>query len=149
TGHRPYHVRSRLPHDIARVICEQEPERPSSAIMRVEEITEPESGQTIKLTPELVSQSRDSQPAKLRRQLKGDFDNIALMALRKEPQRRYASVEQFSEDIQRSLDGRPVIARKDTFTYRGAKFIRRHKTGVAAAALVVASLLGGIVVSVR
>ncbi|MGH9934643.1 MAG: protein kinase domain-containing protein, partial [Blastocatellia bacterium] len=149
TGHRPYHVRSRLPHDVARVICEQEPERPSAAITRIEEGAEPESGQTIKLTPEMVSQARDSQPSKLRRQLRGDLDNIALMALRKEPQRRYASVEQFSEDIQRSLDGHPVIARKDTFVYRGAKFIRRHKTGVAAATLVVASLLGGIVVSMR
>jgi serine/threonine protein kinase len=149
TGHRPYHVRSRLPHDIARVICEQEPERPSTAITRVEEITEPESGQLISLTPELVSRTRDSQPARLRRQLKGDLDNIVLMALRKEQQRRYASVERFSEDLQRYLDGHPVIARKDTFAYRGAKFIKRHKTGVAAAALVVISLLAGIIVSVR
>jgi len=149
SGHRPYHVRSRLPHDIARVICEQEPERPSTAVTRVEEGAGPESGQAVKLTPEMVSHARDSQPAKLRRQLRGDLDNIALMALRKEPQRRYASVEQFSEDIQRSLDGRPVIARKDTFAYRSAKFIRRHKTGVAAAALVAASLLVGIVISMR
>jgi non-specific serine/threonine protein kinase/serine/threonine-protein kinase len=138
-----------LPHDIARVICEQEPEKPSSAITRAEEVTEPESGQVVKLTPEFVSRTRDSQPAKLRRQLKGDLDNVALMALRKEPQRRYASVDQFSEDIQRSLDGRPVIARKDTVAYRSAKFIRRHKTGAAAAALVVASLLGGIAFSAR
>jgi serine/threonine protein kinase len=149
TGHRPYHVRSRLPHDIARVICEQEPEKPSTAVTRVEEITEPESGEVVSLTPELVSRTRDSQPGKLRRQLRGDLDNIALMALRKEPQRRYSSVSQFAEDIQRYLEGHPVIARKDTVAYRGIKFIRRHKAGVATVLLVAASLLGGTIVSVR
>jgi tetratricopeptide (TPR) repeat protein len=67
------------------------------------------------------------------------------MALRKEPARRYKSVEQFSEDIERHLEGRPVIARKDTFFYRSAKFINRNKVGVAAACLVFLTLLGGIV----
>ena len=71
------------------------------------------------------------------------------MALRKEPQRRYASVEQFAEDIRRHLEGRPVIARKDTFGYRAAKFVKRNKVGVAAATLVALSLLGGIVATTR
>jgi len=66
------------------------------------------------------------------------------MALRKEPARRYSSVAQFSEDIRRHLDGRPVMARKDTFQYRAAKFVRRNKVGVAAAALVVLSLITGM-----
>jgi non-specific serine/threonine protein kinase/serine/threonine-protein kinase len=150
TGHRPYQVsEGGLPHEMARVICEQEPERPSTVVSRVEEITQSGRGETVRITPDSVSRLRDTPHARLRRQLKGDLDNIVLMALRKEPQRRYASVEHFSEDIQRYLDGHPVIARKDTFTYRSAKFIKRNKTGVAAAALVVASLLSGIVVSVR
>jgi len=67
------------------------------------------------------------------------------MALRKEPARRYASVAQFSADIQRHLDGRPVIARKDTFTYRTSKFIKRHPFRVAAAALILLSLVGGMI----
>jgi hypothetical protein len=58
--------------------------------------------------------------------LRGDLDNIALMALRKEPARRYASVAAFSEDIQRYLEGRPVSARKDTAWYRTSKFMGRH-----------------------
>jgi tetratricopeptide (TPR) repeat protein len=81
----------------------------------------------------------------LRRQLFGDLDNIILMALRKEPARRYASVGQFSEDIRRHLDALPVVARKDTYLYRTTKFVRRNRLGVAAACVVLLSLLGGIV----
>src|SRR5207237_9854470 len=77
--------------------------------------------------------------------LKGDLDNIALMALRKDPARRYQSVGQFSADIQRHLDGLPVIARKDTVAYRTSKFVKRHPFGVAAAALILLSLVGGMV----
>src|SRR5205807_2759146 len=79
------------------------------------------------------------------RRLLGDLDNIVLMAMRKEPQRRYASVEQFSEDIRRHMEGLPVIARPDTAGYRAAKFIARHKAGVAAAALLVLTLSAGII----
>ena len=71
------------------------------------------------------------------------------MALRKEPQRRYASVGQFAADIRRYLDGLPVIAHKDTFSYRTSKFVRRHRMGVVAAALVLVSLVGGILSTMR
>ena len=76
--------------------------------------------------------------------LRGDLDNIVMMAMRKETTRRYGSVGQFSDDIRRYLEGRPVIARKDTFSYRTVKFIKRNKVIVAAAGLVVLSLIGGI-----
>ncbi|MCI0420248.1 MAG: hypothetical protein L0387_32110 [Acidobacteria bacterium] len=87
------------------------------------------------LTPASVSETREGQPEKLRRCLAGDLDTIVLMALRKEPERRYGSVEQFSEDIRRHLEGLPVIARKDAFWYRSAKFIKRNKAAVLAATL--------------
>ncbi len=77
--------------------------------------------------------AREGSREKLRRRLRGDLDNIVLKALRKEPERRYTSVDQFSEDIRRHLEGLPVIARPDTFWYRGGKFVRRHKAGVIAA----------------
>ena len=77
--------------------------------------------------------------------LRGDLDNIVLMAMRKEPERRYASVALLSDDIRRYLDGRTVLARKDTLGYRASKFIARNKAGVAAAALVFLSLAAGIV----
>src|SRR5262249_29251142 len=67
----------------------------------------------------------------------GDLDNVTLMAMRKEPERRYQSVEQFSEDIRRHLAGMPVVARKDTFGYRTGKFVRRHKAGVAILTLLI------------
>ena len=82
-----------------------------------------------------------------RRQISADLDNIVMMALRKEPQRRYASVEQFAEDIRRSMQDLPVVARKDTARYRTSKFIARHKPGVIAAALVSLILVAGIAIT--
>jgi serine/threonine protein kinase/predicted negative regulator of RcsB-dependent stress response len=123
TGSSPYRFTSRAPGDVERAITEQEPTRPSTAA--------PES-------------NRKSAIAN-RRSLRGDLDNIILMALRKEPERRYQSVEQFSEDIRRHLELRPVLARKDTVRYRATKFIRRNKAIVAAAALVLLSLVSGMI----
>jgi serine/threonine-protein kinase len=142
TGHRPHRLKNRRTDEIARVICENEPERPSTAVSRVEEVT---GADGVTLTPETISERRRRTPEQLRRTLRGDLDNIVLMAIRKEPQRRYASVAQFAEDVSRYLEGRPVLAHKDTFSYRAAKFVRRHKAGAAAVVLVVSALVGGIV----
>jgi tetratricopeptide (TPR) repeat protein len=76
--------------------------------------------------------------------LEGDLENIVLKALRKVPQRRYSSAEQFSEDIRRYLEGLPVIARRDTFSYRAGKFIRRNRLGVTAAAIILMLLAAGV-----
>jgi len=99
-----------------------------------------ESGET-----DRVVRMPEGSPARLRKRLQGDLDNIVLTALRKEPERRYQSVEQFSEDLRRHLAGLPVSARKDTLGYRGAKFIRRNRIAAAAAALVLLFLVGGII----
>ena len=112
------------PEQIARVITEQEPTKPSTAVARSDG----------------SSKSQIPNPKLLR----GDLDNITLMALRKEPERRYASVEQLTEDIRRHLEARPVFARKDTLGYRTAKFVRRNRALTAAAALVLVSLVGGL-----
>jgi non-specific serine/threonine protein kinase/serine/threonine-protein kinase len=122
TGRRPYELTSRTPADIARVICDSVPERPSTAQHR-----------------------RPIDSHRLRRRLAGDLDNIVLKALNKEPQRRYASVDQFSEDIRRHLSGLPVLARRDTIGYRVGKFVRRNRAGVAAAAVVLLALVTGII----
>lgn len=76
--------------------------------------------------------------------LRGDLDNIVLKALKKDPERRYASVEQFSEDIRRHLDGLPVFARQDTWSYRAEKFARRNSLVVASVAVAFVILIGGI-----
>jgi len=141
TGHAPYRFKSHDRAELVQVICQQEPLRPSTAIRQSQKT----DGSPVTPTPEIVSRTREGEPDKLRRKLEGDLDNIVLMAIRKEPQRRYASVEQFSEDIRRHLEGLPVIARKDTFGYRSTKFVKRHTAGVIAAMLIIASLITGLV----
>jgi tetratricopeptide (TPR) repeat protein len=78
------------------------------------------------------------------RQYRGDLDVIVTKALQKDPARRYASVEQFSGDVRRHLEGLPIVARPDTLAYRGAKFIRRHLSGVIAVSVLFLALVGGI-----
>jgi serine/threonine protein kinase len=122
TARRPYQFETYSPFEIERAICDTEAPPPSEA-----------------------AREQTGAPAKLARQLAGDLDNIVLMALRKEPGRRYQSVEQFSADLRRYLAGLPVTARPDSFVYRASKFARRHRVAVVAAALVLLSLLGGII----
>lgn len=152
TGHRPYRLKNVQRKEIERVICDQEPEKPSTAINRTEKLPG-KDGATLTITPDFVSRTRDGEPDKLRRKLLGDLDNVVLMAMRKEPERRYASVEQFAEDIRRHLDGRPVIARQNTFAYRAGKFVRRRKgavmIGTAFALLITASVIAILVQSSR
>ncbi len=144
TGFHPYRARSMSPNELARVICEQEPAKPSTTVANFEGRSHGDSKAREAITPESVSNARNTQPEKLRRSLAGDLDNIILMALRKEQARRYPSVDQFSEDLRRHLDGLPVVARKDTFKYRTTKFVRRNRLGVAAAAMILLTLIGGI-----
>lgn len=148
TGHLPYRLQSHAPHEVARAICEIDPEKPSAAVNRVEQVAGPD-GLLIKLTAELVSCTREGQPEKLRSRLRGDLDHIVLKAICKEPARRYTSVEQLSEDIGRYLEGRIVLARESTFPYRAAKFVRRHKAAFIATALVSLTLIAGVIAIVR
>ncbi len=144
TGHHPFRAKWLLMHEIILKVCEEEPEKPSTVISRVKEVPSTDGSGLVKLTPESVSQTREGQPEKLRRRLAGDIDNIVLMALRKDPQRRYGSVEQFSEDIRRYLEGLPVIAHQDTLAYRSTKFLQRNKATVAVAAAFAVLVIGSI-----
>ncbi len=141
TGHRPYRITSILPSDIERIICEQEPTRPSLATKSEVGSQKSDGKRRFSFLP-----TTDHRPPTTA--LRGDLDNIILMALRKEPLRRYTSVEQLSEDIRRHLEGLPVSARSDTFNYRAGKFVQRHKAGVAAAALILLSLIAGLITTV-
>jgi serine/threonine protein kinase len=144
TGRRPYRLRTRVWKELERIICEEDPERPSTAISHVDDGAgssasagddasgsgETSPGPASSRTPEVIGLARRERPVRLRRALEGDLDNIVLKALRKEPQRRYLSADQFAEDIQRHLDGLPVAARPDTLGYRASKFVGRHRGGV-------------------
>ncbi|MCU1234289.1 MAG: serine/threonine protein kinase with repeat [Candidatus Solibacter sp.] len=135
TGHRPYATESRSIEELWEHIRNRPPRRPSTVVHSTD------SG----VTPELVCSARNTKPEKLERQLAGDIDNILMMALRKEPERRYGSVEQFANDLRRHLQGHPVAARPDTIRYRTGKFIKRHRTGVVSAVLILITLIAGIV----
>lgn len=140
TGQRPYRLKTNQFNEIAEIICQQEPVKPSSIYKYITATTD-----SSVITPAKIAEMRKTTPVKLKRRLAGDLDNIVLMALRKEPQRRYSSVEQFAQDIQRHLKGLPVVARQDTFIYRTGKFIRRYKLAVAATFIIILSLVSGIV----
>ena len=147
TGSSPYMAETRNFHELARAVCETHPVRPSAAVLR-SPATSPEE-RVVELTPDEVSKVRASSPSKLSRCLAGDLDNIVLKALHKDPQRRYASVEQLAEDIRRHLEGLPVTARSDSWPYRAAKFTRRHKIGMFAIAMVALTLLTGMILTLR
>lgn len=132
TGEPPYKLERHTSDEITKAICEQQPQKPSTTVGKADESSKlqapsPHTGRT--------------RPLASSKLLRGDVDNIVLKALRKEPSRRYSSVDQLSEDIRRHLEGLPVHARKDTAAYRVGKFIGRHKVGVAAATLTAAALI--------
>jgi eukaryotic-like serine/threonine-protein kinase len=131
TRHRPFDVRGKSFEEIVKSVCETEPPKPSETLENQNLTTENEP-ETFHIPKNL---------------LRGDLDNIILKALCKEPLERYGSVRQLSEDISRFLRGLPVLARPQTFKYRFGKYVKRHKAGVFAAALVLFSLIGGISVA--
>ena len=129
TGRLPYRLDPNRMGAVEKAVLEQQPEKPSTAAGR-----------------DLPSQGADLD-RRLARRLSGDLDNIVLMALRKEPQRRYASVELLSEDLRRYREGMPVRARPSTLGYRASKFVSRHRLGVGLAAGFFLLILGLAVVS--
>ncbi len=126
-GHRPYSTKGLSAAEAERIVCTEEPVKPS---MCVTQDTDSTHGTSV---------------THRRRALRGDLDTIVLKALRKEPRRRYRSVEGFSVDIRRYLSGQPITARKDTVTYRSVKFVQRNKTAVAAAGLIAVILSAAVI----
>jgi serine/threonine-protein kinase len=150
TGHLPYQIEARTPREVERAVVDTPPERPSTAISRVE--TLPARGddeQETTISAETVSRARSVQPHQLKRILTGDLDTILLAALRKEPQRRYGTVEQFAEDVRRSLAGLPVRAHKDSLGYRARKFVQRNRVPIGVAATIAVLLVGFAVTMAR
>jgi non-specific serine/threonine protein kinase/serine/threonine-protein kinase len=140
TGRRPYRLHSGRTDELIRVVCETEPDRPSAAASRARP---PEAGEEAGAPPS------GETSASLARRLRGDLDAIVSKAMRKEPERRYGSVEQLVEDVRRHREGLPVLARRGTLAYRAGKFVRRHRAGLAAAALVFIALGGGLAATLR
>jgi len=124
TGQPPYEVRGLSPEELERRITTREPTLPSVALRRAAE------GEAV-----------DAVPFDARRgawRLRGDLDTIVLMALRKEPERRYPSAAALADDLVRHRKGRPVAARPDSLTYRTGRLLRRRSAAAALAALLLA-----------
>lgn len=135
TGHLPYAVSDQ--HELPWAIRHLPPICPSDAV-------------ALEYPPLFRGPSLPGSPSAVRRELQGDLDAIALRALRKEPDRRYRSVDELSEDLRRYLCHEPVLARKGTRRYRAGKFLSRHRRSTAAAALALVTLsLAGIALAIK
>jgi tetratricopeptide (TPR) repeat protein/tRNA A-37 threonylcarbamoyl transferase component Bud32 len=131
TGLHPVGDSGNLPHEVMRAVCERDPMRPSAAV-----------------TPDVAATAEEGAFRKLRHRLKGELDDIVMLALQKDPRRRYASVAQFRDDIERYRRGLPVLAEGDRLSYRAKKFLRRNLASTTAVSLVILSLTADIWVSV-
>jgi serine/threonine protein kinase len=127
TGRAPYKAAPTQPLELAKEIVDTDPERPSTVV-----------------TARAPDESPSIDRKRLASELHGDLDNIVLMALRKDPARRYASAEQLGGDIGRYLADLPVVARADTFAYRSQKFVSRNRWAVGFAIASVVGLIGGL-----
>jgi hypothetical protein len=141
TENYPYNFKNKSNGNLLKEITDSEPTLPSEAARRRggDRLIKPDADAEIYSSPLLPFDTS---------QLKGDLDNIILKSLLKEPERRYQTVEQFSADIWRFVDGLPVSARRATFLYRASKFYRRNRISVLASAFVLISLCAGIIVAV-
>lgn len=147
-GRRPFSFKNRAPSDVLKIISERQPSAPSTAALTNQKVDEDQNDTKPCMLPETVAEMRSERPARLHRKLAGDLDNIVLMALRKEPLRRYESVQQFAEDLRRHLDGLPVVARPATFSYRAAKFIERNRTATAFATIALLAIVTGLSIAI-
>lgn len=127
TETRPFDLPSPFSLEAVRILCEQPPPTPSAALELLAATAEtvPQAGSG--------NRSRPHELRRLSRRLQGDLDTIVLTAMRKEPTRRYPSVEQLAGDVERHLRNLPLVARPDTWSYRWGKFLRRHRTAVLTA----------------
>src|ERR1700680_2120610 len=132
TGRSPYRLLSYSQLQLERAICMDDPVRPSQMV--VSKLSGEKDADRSRL-----SAGRGLSPQRRRTRLSGDLDAIIAMAMRKEPDRRYPSVEALADDLSRHLLGQPVRARQGDWRYNAAKFLRRHLLAVA---VVTAAFLG-------
>lgn len=141
TGRKPFDLAKSSLAEIERVICTEDPPPPSAIVSQRPRGEHPGAA----AMPDTIASHRSSTVRALQRALAGDLDTIVAMAMRKEPGRRYPTVEHLSNDLREHLRGLPVVARRDTLGYRASKFIRRNRGAVVAGSLVGAALVAGVV----
>jgi len=124
TYQRPYKTAEKTPQEIARLVCDSEPQKPSTVA---------------------TAASKKSKTTGALDPISGDLDHIAMKAMRKEPGERYASAEELSADVGSYLAGLPVQAREGSFRYLAGKFVARHRAVVALSAALFVALIAGLV----
>lgn len=147
TGLPMYVLAGKQPAEMARIICQQVPELPSarlsSMIARARRTQDKQQAERLAT----IGADRATTVDRLAKRLRGDIDTIVSSALRKEPERRYRSVNQFAGDIRLHRESLPIEARSESWAYRAGKFVRRHAAGVATAVMVVSMLAAFAVVT--
>lgn len=142
TGERPHLTRGKTPKEIVESVLSSDPPKPSTVWI---ERSLSEKNETGYKEADPTSPNPDATRAAPKTvepdHLRGDLDNIILKAMRREPERRYQSVQEFSDDIRRYLEGLPVTATADSSFYRLKKFTKRHRAGVFAGTLIFLTLL--------
>ncbi len=147
TGEQAHRLTGDTPREVLDAICEREAERPSARVLAGTRASagagdaSPFAAEGA--APTARAAARGSTPLRLARRLAGDLDAIVMMALRKEPARRYGSADLLAADIGRHLDGLPVLAHRGSRWYRTRKFVQRHRAAVIAGVTVTLSLVGG------
>jgi len=134
TGIRPYEVSGRTPSEVERIICEEEPTWPSTAVTRIINSKNNSGEYSIGML--------QNNPRQLQKRLRGDLDIIVMKCLRKEPGRRYESADQLAADIRFYMTGQTVSAHPDSRSYRAKKFMQRHKIGFVSTIAIVLLLFG-------
>ena len=147
TGRMPYSSTPRALNELEKILCYEQPKIPS-IVAALSGTMAPKSRRG-EAGISVYALRGEPTAEKLSRRLAGDLDNIVQMALRKEPQHRYSSAEQLSEDLRRHLDGLPVLARKPTLLYRSRKFVQRNRPWVVVAGVILALLLAAVLVTSR
>jgi serine/threonine-protein kinase len=135
SGERPYAAGASTPAAQERAILELEPPPPSRA------------SRTDRQQAIALADARDTDPTTLSAALRGDLDAIVLMALRKDPAQRYASVSALADDIRRYLSKQAVQARQGHFRYHATRFLQRHALAAGLSALAVLILIGGLLLA--
>ncbi len=149
-GVPPFDIEDSSPAEYARLICEEEPLRPSQKLQRDAADAMRDGTSIGRVTFERIAFDRSTSTEKLVRRLRGDVDTIVLNALRKEPERRYRSAYALGADVGLHLASMPIMARSESLLYRAGKFVRRHYVAVAASAAGVLALLAfSIVVMIQ
>lgn len=136
-GQRPYNFKARIESEFVRLVSDYIPERPSTVIRNMSKTGEVDFATKI-------ANMRNTKPDPLKKQISGELDDIVMQAIEKAPGKRYASANEFSDDLNRHLSGQTVQARKpaNRTVYHIKKYIGRHKIGTAISAAALATILG-------